>query len=156
MKIYISISILFFSLCSPIHAQTEANKSINWLTFEQLSDSLDVHPKKVLLFFHTDWCSYCKKMMKETFRDDAIVDKINKEYYAVHFDAESIEPVQFDNAIFYNPTKHKKRGEYHPIAQLLIPQRQFIFPTILVLDSDFNVKKILQKYLSRSYFIKIL
>ena len=156
MRIYIIISLLFFSLCDPIFAQTKENKSINWLTFEQLSDSLNVHPKKVLLFFHTDWCSYCKKMMKETFMNQAIVDKINQEYYAVHFDAESIETVQFDNAIFEHPNKQKIRGKYHPIATLLMPQKQAIFPTIMILDGDFKVKNVTQKYLSSHNFNKIL
>ena len=35
----------------------QEKERINWLTFEQLSDSLDINPRPVLINFHTEWCA---------------------------------------------------------------------------------------------------
>lgn len=144
----ISIIWLFFCLSSISTAQTKINSEVHWLNFEQLSDSLAVNQKKVILFFHTDWCVYCKKMMKEGFQNQAVIDKLNKEYYAVHFDAESTDSIRFDNQLLTNSHSKKKRGQYHQLTQLLFPKQKPIFPTIFVFDNNFNLIKREQKYLS--------
>ncbi len=156
MKNLISSLLLFFFLCESGFAQKKENSSIKWLTFEQLSDSLSNNPKKVLLFFHTDWCSYCRKMMKETFQDSRIVEKISQEYYAVHFDAESTDTVKFENMIFKNITSSKKAGQFHEIAKILIATEPLVFPTLILFDTSLTPTYKTQKYLSIKELIKIL
>lgn len=156
MKHFSIILLLFFSLSMHSNAQTKEYNAIQWLTFEQLSDSLNTNPKKVLLFFHTDWCVYCKKMLNETFKDQKIINKINNEYYAVQFDAESIDSVKFDNTLLVNRYKKKTRGKYHEIAKLLLPKEQAKFPNTILLDKDFNIFNREDKYLSIKGLIKIL
>lgn len=146
--IFISFIIFFATL------PAKAQETINWLSFEQLSDSLETNPKKVLIFFHTDWCSYCKKMMKETFKNEKVIDIINKDYYAVQFDAESIDTITFDNVRLTNSNNKKKRGQYHQITTLLIPQQRIVFPTTMVFDKDFSINNIFNNYLSINEFIK--
>ena len=150
--IIIILSVLF----SAVSLRAQAQDGINWLTFEQLADSLNTKPKKVLVFFHTDWCSYCKKMLKETFIDPHAVEKINADYYAVHFDAEAIDSITFDNLTLSNTTAKKRRGQYHQMATLLMPSTQMIFPTTLLLDADFKLIESHQKYLSTKDMLKIL
>lgn len=154
MKKYLII-LLFLILSNNSIAQNQ-NASINWISFAQLSDSLQSHPKKVLLFFHTDWCVYCKKMMRETFRDPSIVKKINQDYYAIHFDAESTEEVKFDNLIFQNTSKKKKRGHYHQIVNIFFSNNHESFPRTIILDKDFALKKTINNYLSIKELDKIL
>lgn len=156
MRKIIIITILSLLLSNSLLAQKKDNNVVNWISFEQLSDSLDTNPKKVLLFFHTEWCTYCKKMMKEAFTDNAIVDKINNDYYAVHFDAESVEPLLFDNIMLRNTSAKKKKGDFHQIVTLLLPDNQVLFPSIITLDSSFKMLKKKQKYLSIKELLKFL
>lgn len=148
--------ILFFILGKHSFAQNENITAINWLTFEQLSDSLETNPKKVLVFFHTDWCSYCKKMMNEAFKNETIVNKINQDYYAVQFDAESVDTIVFDNVVLSNTAVQKQTGQYHQIATILTQQDKPIFPTTILYNQDFTRIDSKQKYLSIKDLIKFL
>ncbi len=130
---------------------------INWLSFEQLSDSLAMNPKKVLLFFHTDWCAYCRKMERESFAEPEIIEKINKDYYAVHFDAESIDTVYFDGNYYTNSSPVKKTGRLHHLTKIFSGnQKRPAFPITLLLDKDFKVIQRKNNYLSIKDLIKIL
>ncbi|NGM66126.1 thioredoxin family protein [Sphingobacterium sp. SGR-19] len=131
--------------------------TVDWLSFEELSDSLAIKPKKVLLFFHTDWCAYCRKMERDVFTDREIVNELNQHYYAVKFDAESADTVYFDGQIITNEVKQKRMGQYHDIAKLLATRNgQFTFPTTLILDSDFTVQQRFFQYLDRKKLLNVL
>src|SRR5690606_22808740 len=98
---------ILFSNLITAPCQAQERDTINWLSFEQLSDSLQVKPKKVLLFFHTDWCAYCRKMEREVLSDPEVIAELNKSYYAVKFDAESVDTVTFEQQKFTNSVAKK-------------------------------------------------
>ncbi len=140
-----------------VRAQTMTEPRVNWLTFEQLEDSLAVQPKPVLLFFHTEWCSYCKKMMRETFTNESVVNSINQNYYAVEFDAESVQEVAFDGVVFRNESRQKRTGQYHDLVKLLLGKnKRPTFPFTILLNADFSVKSTNFNYLSVKQILKIL
>ena len=138
---YIVVIISF--LCITSNAQEL--KSIHWLSFEQLEDSLNIQkghnrPKKVFIDFYTNWCTYCRKMDKVVFTKPEVIELINERYHAVRFDAETRDTVTFGGQTFINDQIGKKRAPIHQIARLLASRKgQFIPPTLLVLDSAFNV-----------------
>lgn len=155
MRIWVIIALLLLS-AKPIVAQ-QPSTQVEWLTFEQLSDSLAVSPKRVLLFFHTDWCGYCKKMLKETFVHPQIVRKLNEEYYAVQFDTEQTDTVYFEGQTFANTVPTKTRGCYHDIFTLLHGGNQnVVFPYTILLDEDFTILHTKRKYLSIKDLLNIL
>ncbi len=157
MKLLQIIIAQLLMMISLSQAQESAKAEINWLSFEQLDDSLKTNPKPVLLFFHTDWCSYCKKMLNETFQAPQVVQKLNKEYYCVQFDAETVDSIQFDGVTYTHALRTKKRGNYHNLAKLILRNpKQYVFPTTILLDTDFNVKKRFSKYLSIKELLKNL
>ena len=139
------------------YSQEKVKPSVNWISFEQLEDSLQTNPKPVLLFFHTDWCSYCKKMLRETFTAPEVIEMLNSHYYAVEFDAESVDSIQFDGQIFKNDSPIKRTGKYHELAKILMgSENRAIFPTTMLLNEDFSVKKKKNNYLSIKQILNIL
>lgn len=151
---YFSILILF-CLSKVTLAQTKNNETI-WITFEQLNDSLQINPKKVLLFIHTDWCSYCKKMMKETFNDSRVHLKLTNDYHCINIDAENVAEINFEGIIYHNDSLTKKRGQYHQLAKLFIKKQNPTFPITILLNSDFSITNYKDKYLSINELLKIL
>ncbi|WP_181390589.1 DUF255 domain-containing protein [Sphingobacterium athyrii] len=146
MKYCRKISMLLIALFYPLlHFGQER---INWVSFEQLDSLLAVEPRETLIFIHTDWCSYCRKMEREIFTKQNLVTVINKNYYAVSLDAESVAEISFDQSIWKAESNRKKTGQYHPLALLLLQGKQMVFPSILRFDSEFRLKNIQQKYLN--------
>ena len=45
----------------------------------------------VLAYLYTDWCSYCKKMDSETFRDSDLIDEMSDSYVWLRLNAEKQE-----------------------------------------------------------------
>ena len=134
------------------------NKGIDWLTFEQLEDSSAVQPKKVFIYFYADWCAYCKKMDKASYKDPNIIKILNTKYYAVKMDSETPDNITFDGQVFKNKQLGKSRNPVHEIALLLASREgfQFSLPAIVILDESFIVSKRYFEYLSPKRLQSIL
>ncbi len=88
--------LLWFTLIPGGHtAFSQPPDPVRWLTFEQLDDSLKVHPKKVFVEFYADWCTYCRKMDKEAFQEQQVAALLNDNYYAVRMNIETPDHNQF-------------------------------------------------------------
>lgn len=154
MKPLHPIFILFIMTLYPLCQYGQ--ERINWRSFQQVDSLLSIAPKETIIFIHTDWCSYCRKMEKEVFSKKEIYDRINKDFYMIKLDAESVENITFDQNIWTAKTVEKKTGQYHPLALLLLSKQKMIFPSILRYDKTFQLKKIEQKYLSPKALLDFL
>ncbi len=140
-----------------VSAKAQQVDVINWISFEELDDSLEINPKPVFINFYTSWCTYCKKMDKKVFTNSKVIQKLNDEYYALKFDAESRDTVHFDGGLFLNDQVGKTRTPLHQVAQLLA-MRQDVFtpPTMVILDKEFQVEQRIFTYLSSKQFLYYL
>ncbi len=144
MRKNIRISILLFLInliISPLafsqetKAQAEAGEpAIKWMTFEEAVKKNKKKPKKIFIDVYTDWCGWCKKMDRETFRDPAVVEYMNKNFYAVKFNAEQKEPIKFKGQDFVNPDPSKPKVP-HQLAVALLKQ-ELRYPSYVVLDGE--------------------
>ncbi|MEO1434666.1 MAG: thioredoxin family protein [Bacteroidota bacterium] len=149
----------FFSrmLLGSVPGNAQQTASINWLSFEQLEDSLEVAPKKVFIDFYTDWCTYCRKMDKVVFTKPEVIRLLNEDYYAVRFDAETESSIEFSGQTLINDQLGKSRSPIHQIAQLLaLRDGQFTPPALVVLDEAFRVTARYFTYLNSNQLIERL
>lgn len=132
MKKIILLIALVFSLS--ISAQ-----EINWMSFEQAIAAQQKNPKKIMIDAFTTWCGPCKMLDRNTFHNPDVVAYVNKNYYAVKFNAEGNEQISFKGKTFGNPNfdpNKKGRNSSHELAGYYGVRA---YPTILFLDekSDF-------------------
>ena len=68
-----------------------ASDSIKWYSYEEGKVLAKIEKKNVFLHFYADWCGFCLKMAKVTFRDATVVTTLNKDFIAIRvdFDEES-------------------------------------------------------------------
>jgi len=52
--------------------------------------------RKMFLDFYTDWCTYCKRMDNETFKNEKIYNFMNKNFISIKVNAESNNIVEFN------------------------------------------------------------
>ena len=145
LTILICFAMLFF------HVKSAAqDNSINWLSFEQLEDSLAVKPKKIFIDFYADWCVYCKKMENSAYKDPKVVSRLNTDYYAVKMNAETTDTIVFGGESFCNKQFGKKRNPTHEIPLLLASRENYPFslPAIIVLNEEFIITDRYFEYMS--------
>jgi thioredoxin-related protein len=147
------LMLIFLSRISPAQ---DINNDF-WLDFEQLEDSLNLNPKPVFLYFHTDWCTYCRKMEAEVFTKPFIAELLSGKFYAVKFNAENPDDVFFDGRVFSNNQLKTHRSPLHDLAILFNGENNtFAPPLILLFDEDFFLKKRINSYLDSKSLQNVL
>lgn len=150
------VSICLF--CSFTLTTFSQNESINWMSWSQLENALETQPKPVFIFFHADWCAYCKKIKRNAFTNKAVIQHINTSYYAVEMDVESKDTIVFDGVTFINSQSKTKRNVIHDLPLLLASRKNkpFSLPATLLFDADFKMKaRIFEYYTSKQLLRKL-
>ncbi|MBS1744417.1 MAG: thioredoxin fold domain-containing protein [Bacteroidetes bacterium] len=125
------IFILLFISVSFLSFITVNKEKINWISVAQLNEMYYSNPKPIVIDVYTDWCGWCKKMDKTTYEDNKLVAYVNEHYYAVRFNAESQEELQFNKKTYsYNAARRSNAlADYLLFGQLEFPTTVFL-PTI--------------------------
>lgn len=159
MKLFKKNILLFFLFGYFTFTVTAQQKQqVNWISFEQLDDSLAVKPKKVFISFYADWCVYCKKMNKVAFKNPDVINVLNSEYYAVKMDSETKNTIEFEGRAYTNKEIGKNRNPIHQIPLLLASRKNksFSLPATIILDKTFKVTQRHFEYLSTKKMLNIL
>ncbi len=132
---------------------TTSVAQVHWLTWEEAQAKNQVEPRKIIVDVYTQWCGWCKKMDKATFEDPAISAYINKNYYAVKFDAQTKTDITFKGKVY----KYVKQGEsgFNELANEILFGRMS-FPTIVFFDEKLNLIQPLQGYKDPESMNKIM
>ncbi len=127
------ISLIF--ACS-LQLNAQVNNAIQWMSIEEAQEAMKTQKKKLFIDLYTDWCGWCKKMDATTFKDPNVAQFMNQYYYAVKFNAEQKDTVNFNNFDFYNLNPGGKRGT-HLFAYSLL-DGQMSYPSYAILDENLN------------------
>lgn len=115
-------------------------QEINWVTLEKAVELQKKSPKKIMIDVYTSWCGPCKMLDANTFHNADVVKYVNTNYYAVKFNAEGNESVNYKGKVYlnpgYNPDLSNRRNSSHELARYLQIQA---FPTIVFMDEKADV-----------------
>jgi len=100
------------------------------------------HKKMVMVFFHTNACPYCQKMLKESFDKKSDKDIINKDYYFVDLNLDSPDTVLYK----------KFKGTTGQFADFFHVK---FYPTILFMEHNVVVSNV-KGYRNKEKFRTIL
>lgn len=81
---------------------------VNWLTFKEAQEKNKLMQRPLLIDLYTDWCGWCKHMMKTTYSNPGIANYINTNFYPVKFDAETKDTIEYNGKIYKPLSKDPK------------------------------------------------
>ncbi len=117
---------------------TDQPAKINWISFEKAEELNAKEPRKILVDAFTHWCGPCRMMDQQTFKDPKVVEYVNKNFYAIKFDAEGPETINFNGKTYSNPKRNNNltRRQRNAMHQLAIFLQVRLYPTIVILNED--------------------
>ncbi|MDO5970816.1 thioredoxin fold domain-containing protein [Flavivirga aquimarina] len=115
-------------------------QEIKWVTLEEAVTLQKKAPKKIMIDVYTNWCGPCKALDKNTFHNEDVVNYVNEHYYAVKFNAEGNDKIDYKGKTFtnpnYNPANANRRNSAHELSRYFQIQA---YPTIVFLDEKGDV-----------------
>ncbi len=115
-----------------------SSQSVKWMSLEDAVRAQKQEARKIIMDVYTDWCGPCKLMDSKTFSNPDVATFINKNYYAVKFNAEGNITVNFKGNTFANPgydPKKKGRNATHELTSYMGIRG---YPTVVFLDEEAN------------------
>ncbi|MEL6122120.1 MAG: DUF255 domain-containing protein [Bacteroidota bacterium] len=134
MVIFLLHIIALFNVSSSPDISREEPLDIQWYTWEEAHELSKTAPKKIFIDLYTDWCGWCKRMDATTFKDPAVVQLLNENFYPVKFNAEQRDAIVF-NEKKYEYMNAGRRG-VHQLAYALLDGRMG-YPAFVTLDESF-------------------
>lgn len=129
MKKLLLIAVLLFSITG-----IAQEGKINWMSVEEAMEAQKKEPRKMLIDMYTTWCGPCRMLDKMTFKNKDVADYVNKNYYAVKFNAEGDGTVKFNDKTFTNPNYDPKRTGRNSQHQFATFFKVNAYPTVVFLD----------------------
>ena len=129
------------------------SKSIN---INNLQHSKIKDFKPTIYFIHTDWCNYCKLMLKTTFKNKNVDNLLQEKVHFVEINAEEKLPILFKNKTYFFEPHGYQVGQHQILEALGIPKGTNSFPIILIKNS--NNETIFQHsgFINAKDFLRIL
>ncbi len=134
MKYILTLTMMLAAFCA--EAQ---DAKINWMTVEEAVAANEKEPRKILIDVYTSWCGPCKMMDRTTFGNANVIDYINKNYYAVKFNAESPDDVVFKGRTFTNPNYDPNARGRNGVNEFARALNVSAYPTVVFLDENLNM-----------------
>lgn len=128
---------------------------VKWLTFEEATALHKKEPRKLIIDLYTDWCGWCKVMDKNTYSNPVIASYINENFYAIKFNAEQKEPVEFNGHTFEFLPDAGRKGT-HSIAYAVTGNNLSGYPMTVFMDEELRIIQPISGYLKPNQMEPIL
>lgn len=118
-----------------------------WMSVDEALTANETEPRMFLLNFYTDWCGWCKRMDESTFSNPQITELMAENYHPIKFNAEADETVVTKDGT-YNLNTTGRRPTHELATELATLNERLGYPTVVIMDEEWNRVKVYQGYRS--------
>jgi thioredoxin-related protein len=149
MKKLMIIGCLFFTI-------TLGAQSVKWYTLKEAVALNRKEPRKIMIDVYTDWCGWCKRMDRETFNNPVISEYMNKNFYPVKFNAESLDSVEFAGQKYGNPGNGPRSTHQFAAAIFQSQKMNPGYPAIAYINEDLQLIGVMPGFLTSNQIEPVL
>lgn len=144
--------IIFIALmASSFSVIAQEKSSIKWISINEAEKLAQDQPRKIIVDIYTDWCGWCKRLDATTYKDPQVVDYINKNFYAVKFNAELKDKISFKGTDY----SYDAQRRVNTLSQILMANSTG-YPTTTFLDEKLNVLSAVPGFQKADMMVSIL
>ena len=92
----ISLLVAVFFISIAYSQEVTIDSNVEWQSLEEAQKEAKKTGKKILIFGYAEWCTYCRKMRKETYPAKNVQKSLNEDFIPVQINGESEEEVVFN------------------------------------------------------------
>ncbi len=80
--------LVFVLITSIVNTGAFASDGIIWNKHEEGFSLAEKQNKKIFLYFHADWCTFCKKLEQTTFGNREVIEYLNENFISISVDSD--------------------------------------------------------------------
>ncbi len=117
---------------------------VKWYTFKEAQELNKKNPRPFLIDVYTDWCGWCKHMIKTTYSDPGLANYINTYFYPIKFNAETKDTIEYNGVRYHNESSAPKTP--HQLAKKMLGT-SLTYPSTIFVNNNFQFNLLTQGYL---------
>lgn len=117
---------------------------VKWYNFKEAQELNAKQPKPFLIDVYTDWCGWCKHMIRTTYSDPGLSSYINNYFYPVKFNAETKDTIEYNGVKYFNESTAPKSP--HQLAKKFLGN-SLSYPSTIFVNNNFQFNLLTQGYL---------
>jgi thioredoxin-related protein len=109
----------------------EGHDKTQWMTLQQVGDSLQKQKRPVLIDLYTDWCGWCKVMDKKTYANKKVGAYLKDKFYTAKVDAETKSAITWKGKT-YTFNQNYRTNDF----AVYLTKGQLSYPTTVIIPVD--------------------